>query len=133
MEIQLGRICGIAFLCTVAVLLLKHIRPEFPVLIQISGGIVILGAVLLAGREAMEVFRGLFGDSGLDEYAALMLRAIGIALLCRICTDICRDCGAQTVAGGVETAGKVAILSLCIPLISEIIGYAGELLGFAAG
>ncbi len=126
------RICGLAVLCAVSMLLLRGVKSELALLVGI-GGVAVMAGFLISGiGELISDTGGLFTGSGFEEYAVLMLRALGIAVLCRICTDICRDCGADTVAGGVEMAGKVAILSLCIPILTEIIGYADEILGFAS-
>ena len=50
-------------------------------------------------------------------------------LLSKLCADVCRDMGENTVGGGIELGGRLAILSLCIPLIGELMGYARELMG----
>lgn len=126
------RVCGLAVLCAVSMLLLRGVKSELALLVGI-GGVVVMAGFLISGiGKLISDAGGLFNGSGFEEYAVLMLRALGIAVLCRICTDICRDCGADTVAGGVEMAGKAAILSLCIPILTEIIGYADEILGFAS-
>lgn len=124
----LWRACAIGLLCAVAVLILKPVRGEFGSLTRIGGGVLILLLVLPPLGETVGETVALFEESGIDPYADVMLRAIGIALLTRICGDVCRDTGEGAVASGVELAGKLAILTLCLPLIREILGYAREIL-----
>ena len=61
-------------------------------------------------------------------YTSTVMRALGIAIIAQMTSEICRDCGENSTASGVELAGKIEIFILCLPLISEIIGYAGEIL-----
>ena len=58
---------------------------------------------------------------GLGEYASLMLKAVGLAIVCSTCADVCRECGAPQIATGVESAGNLAILSLCLPLLRDLL------------
>ena len=67
-------------------------------------------------------------EGELGEYASLMIKAVGIAVICATCGDVCRECGAASVASGVETAGNLAILGLCLPLLRELLDDAALLL-----
>ena len=124
---------GAGLLCSVAVLILKPMKGELSWLARIGGGILILIGVLPFLADTVEDVVALFEGTDMGKYANVMLRAIGIALLTRICTDVCRDTGEGMVASGVELAGKVAILSLCLPMIQEIIGYAARILQESEG
>ena len=55
-----------------------------------------------------------------SEYAAIMLKGLGAAILTHICALTCRECGKSYLANTVELAGKLEILILCIPLIKRI-------------
>ena len=129
MEGLVIRVSAIGILCAVTGLLLRPVKPEFAGLVRIAGGILIFGAVALGIGEAVHEAAALFSADGMEQYVSVMLRALGIALLTRICTDLCRDAGESAVASGVELAGKAAILALCLPMIGEILGYAARILG----
>ncbi len=122
------KICALAIVCVVVCMLLKHIKSDFASLIRIAGGVLIFGILIVGLGDVMGEAAILFQNDRAERYITVMLRALGIAFLTRICTDMCRDCGENLIAGGVEAAGKAAILVLCIPLIGEIIGYATEIL-----
>ncbi|MBE6546755.1 MAG: hypothetical protein E7668_04880 [Ruminococcaceae bacterium] len=128
MESVWTRVCALAILCVVAGQLLKQMKSELAGLLRIGGVVLILGAVVAQLSEVLGQAALLLDADGVRPYASVMLRALGIALLTRICTDLCRDSGESTVANGVELAGKAAILALCLPLVAEIIGYAATLL-----
>ena len=109
-------------------MILKPLRGEFAALLGIGGGILILVAVTPALRQTLEETISLFEGSEVGRYADVMLRALGIALLTRICADVCKETGQTSVASGVELAGKLTLLTLCLPMIGEIIGYAARIL-----
>lgn len=128
------RVCGVAILC-VAVLMISARLGASGVgsAIRIGGGVLIFGAFIMILKDNLEVLEGVVTSGGADSpYVSksfnLMLKALGIALLCKLCSDICRDCGENTLASGVEGVGRAAIFSLCLPVISEIIEYASRVL-----
>lgn len=125
---ELLQICGIAILCAVSALLLRVKSSEFATLLRVAGILLIVGMILWMTQDVLASFDGVLDSGALGEYATVMLKAIGIALLCSTCGNICRDCGENTLASGVEIAGNLMILSLSLPLIEEILGYAAELL-----
>ncbi len=125
---ELWRICGLALLCTLSALILARLGGELVGPVRLGGSILIFGAMILGVGEAVEELRDLFGESGISRYADLMLRALGLSLLSAICADLCRDCGEGAVASGVEMAGKLSIVVLCLPLVREILTMASEIL-----
>ena len=50
-----------------------------------------------------------------------MLRSLGIAVVAGCAADVCRDLGQDSVASGVELAGKAEIMLVCLPLITELL------------
>lgn len=122
------KVCAVAIVCVVAGLIVKQTRGDFSAFVRIGGCVLIFGILVPRVWEVMSGALFWLEGSGVGQYAQVMLRCLGIALLTRICTDICRDCGESSVASGVELAGKLAILVLCVPLMEEMIGYATEIL-----
>ena len=50
-----------------------------------------------------------------------VLRSLGIAVVAGCAADVCRDLGQDSVASGVELAGKAEIMLVCLPLITELL------------
>ena len=130
MENELLKICGIAILCVALLLISRELKGSFLWAIRVVGIILIMGVLTLNIDGAGQELTLLTASGGISEYAAVMLKALGISLLVKICADICRDCGEGSLAFGVESAGKVSIIYMCIPLISDIMRYAAEILDF---
>lgn len=73
--------------------------------------------------------RQLFFEGGVDtEYVKILLKGVGICYLTALCTDICRDCGENTLASQITLAGKIAVMMISLPLFVSIIGIVKSLL-----
>lgn len=102
-------------------LLLQRISPEFTPLTAAASG-VLLGVYLLRGLlNALLPLVQAAQSLGLSAHMELLLKALAIALVCNSTSALCRDCGETALAEKAELAGKVAILSLCIPLLVQLL------------
>ncbi len=122
------RICGVGVLLAVVCLLLKQMKSDLLPLVRVGGTVLILSMILSPISDAMGELLALVGDGSIEPYAKVMIRALGISLLCKIASDVCRDAGESGIGSGVELAGKLTILLLCVPLIKELLSYASRLL-----
>ena len=129
------KVCGVATVCLALLLISSRAASGVAFAVRVAGIVVIFGVLLsIVGEsvsELLDILSAHTVSSGSDypsKAFSLMLKALGITLLCKICADICRDCGENTLAGGVEGVGRAVILSLCIPVISEILGYSAEVM-----
>ena len=122
------KICALALLCTFASLLLKSIKSEWGMLCALCGGVVILFFVFGSLSDSVLAIREMVGLSGISEYSSVLFRALGISLVASVGADACRESGSASLAAKVELAGRVLILSLCIPLLRELVSLALEVL-----
>lgn len=128
MEAEILKLCATAVLCCVVGAVLGHAVGGMSAAIKIGGLALVFGGVLALLGDAVEALSAIGIDGIGAEYASLMLRALGIVVLCRLCSDICRDCGHASVGLAVESAGKLALIILALPAVSDIIDMAEELL-----
>ena len=63
-----------------------------------------------------------------DSYMAMILKMIGITYVAEFASNICKDCGYQTIAGQIELFAKLSILVLGMPVILAFMETIGELL-----
>ncbi len=122
------KICALALLCSFASLLLKSIKSEWGMLCALCGGVIILFYVLGSLSESVFAIREMLGQSGFSKYSAVLFRALGISLVAGIGAEGCREAGSAALASKIELAGRVLILSLCIPLVRELVSLALEVL-----
>lgn len=122
------RLCALAVTCCIVGATLGHAVGGMSAALRLGGLALVLGGVLGLLGEAVELLMslGVYGTAA--EYAVLMLRGLSIAVLCRLCADICRDCGQAAAAGAVESAGKLAVIILALPTAAELFETVSELL-----
>ena len=125
------KICGGALLCVVAITVLRQLGRDGALPLQWLG-ILLLGGAGLALMQPIIAFAGeLAAVNGVEETSSLLLRALGVALVCQLCADLCRQSGEGSIAGGVEMAGRLQILLLALPKLQQLLQAARELLRMA--
>ena len=127
-----AKICmaGVAAVC-LAVILRKW-NADFLPLIRLAATVLFAGVILSLASPLVSYLKQLTEETGIAAYAAFLLKALGIAILTQVCADICRDAGESGIGGGLELAGKVEILLLCLPLMGELFSTAKGLFTMGA-
>ena len=116
------KILAIAVLTCIASLIVKQVKPDFASIVAISGGIVILLFVIQYVEEIIGVFQGLIHKTGLSPTLfSSILKIIGIGYLTEFTSSICSDCGNTSLASKVGLAGKIVILFLALPIITNLL------------
>lgn len=122
------KLCMVALLVLASSTVIKQWKSDFSPLIRL-GTTVLFGTLLIASAQPIfSLINTLAGKSGTLKYVETILKGLGIVILTQISADICRDSGEGTLAGHIETVGKLELLLLCIPLIGEILATAEKLL-----
>ena len=123
------RLCGVALIATASSLLLKK-NPAGQAIPVAALGLLLLFVPLLARYgEATKELVALLQGTGFDAYGTLMLKTLGVGLTVKLAGDLCRGMGEETLAGGLELAGKLEILLLCLPLMKELLALLREVMG----
>ena len=129
MEKELFKICGIALLCVAFLVVTKELKGGYPWAVR-AVGVILVASLLVINIDGLKNEMNTFLRLGsASEYIAIMLKCLGISFLVKTCSDICRDCGEGSLAFGIESAGKLCVIYMCLPLISDMLGYAEEILG----
>ena len=77
------------------------------------------GALLLRGlADVLDMLEDLAAAGGLPpELLAPLVKTLGIALVSRLGTEICRDAGQGAMAAVLETAGAFGAVLVSLPLV----------------
>ncbi len=115
-------VVGIAMLTVVGVLLLRRYNPVYALILAMIGGSIVLGTCLSLLQHTTDFLRELSRRAGShSEWLKLLIKAIGIGYVCRFASDMCCDAGETAIAGYVELAGKVMIVTLALPMLTQIV------------
>ena len=125
-------ITSLIALCIITALLalsLRGQRPEFAMLLSLGCGVFVLLNLLgqmkgiLSGLE-----RVMTGLSGQSDLTGIILKALGICIVAELGSQCCRDAGEAAIAAKVELAAKTALVLMCMPVFTQLLETAGELL-----
>ncbi len=130
---SLLQICGVALLAAFCASLLKKLPGggspgSVGTAVSAVGLLLLLALAFGRYREAAEAVKNASEGVGFGRYGELMLKSLGVGLTVKVASDVCRDCGEEALAGGIETAGKLEILLLCLPFVTELLTLASGLL-----
>lgn len=124
------KLSAVAIIALCAVLILRKYREELAMQVGLAAGIVILSMAVNTAGEISSMASGLLERYGLDPLGMKSVtKMIGIAYIAQFSADTCRDCGESSLAGKVELAGRLMMVTAAIPLITSTVEAIGGLMG----
>lgn len=119
---SISTIVGLALTVTTTVLLLKEFKPEFAVLVSTVFGIIVVASLYLPVKEIIATVYSVAEVSGIGSDAlSPILKTVGISFICEFATSACIDAGQEQIASRVEQAGKITVLTLALPMITQML------------
>ena len=125
----MGEIAALAVAAALCALVVKREAGGAALVLGLAAGAVILGQVLGAAEAVRALVDELGERAGLSP-AVLdpVIKTVGIAILTRISSGVCRDAGESGIAAAVETAGAVLALWIALPLLRAVLDTVTSLL-----
>lgn len=113
-------IAAAAVCISVVALSVKNMKAEIGQLISVAAVVMVVAAVVpyvIKVVSSMQEFAALSSTG--EKYLEPILKITGIAYISQIGAELCADSGEKALAGRVETAGKIAICTIAIPIAKE--------------
>ncbi len=126
---EIFTIAGIGIIAAGFIIILKQYRPEYAFGAALAAGILLLlyTVTLLSGIfEQIKTFVSLSGIE--NEKYQILLRCLGICMVTKAASEVCKDCGQASISSKIDLAGKTVVLFTAMPLFGEIIGLIKELI-----
>ena len=124
------KLSAVALIAICAVMIIKSYRPELAMQVSIGAGIAILAYGMNTVGGIAQTADSLFSRYGIDpEGMKSIAKMIGIAYIAQFSVDTCRDCGESSLAGKVEFAGRLMMVSAALPLVISTLEAIGGLMG----
>ena len=115
-------IIGIALIALIITIIIKQYRPEFAIYISLVAGVIILALVIGNLTNVINLLKDISTRSGINnKFLGILLKMTGIAILTEFAISICKDAGENAIASKVEIGSKVIIISLSVPIISNLL------------
>ena len=126
------RLFALSMTVLVILLVIRQWKSEILPLVRMAITLTFALLLITMITPLIAYLRRLLDNSAVNTYAEPVLKSLGIAILTQCCADICKDCGENGIATGVELIGKIEILILSLPLIDDILELAGRLLSLGS-
>ena len=112
---------GVAAVGVFGFLFLRRSTPEFAQLLPLMGVVLLFLALMPSLEKILSVILDLGEQSGLgNESISLIFRGVGIGLVTRLASGVCYDCGQRILGETVEYCGRIAVVSLAVPMICSL-------------
>lgn len=126
---DIAKVLGIALVAIFVISLIKNNRPEFSTYASIIAGAIILFLVINELTPIISLLQNLSEKMGVtSKFFKILLKITGVAYLTEFGANVCRDSGESAIAGKVELAGKIIIISLSIPILLTLMETLFELI-----
>lgn len=119
----------IALCAAVFCVYLRQHSPAFAVLLSLLAGVLILLPALDAVGQVWDSAARLMSAAEIDGAVYMpVVKAVGIAVVVRVASEVCRDAGESSVGSKLEIAGVAAAIAACLPLMEQVIRLIGGML-----
>ncbi len=116
------KIIGIALIALIITIIIKQYRSEFAIYISLVAGVIILALVIGNLTNVINLLKDISTRSGINnKFLGILLKMTGIAILTEFAISICKDAGENAIASKVEIGSKVIIISLSVPIITNLL------------
>ncbi|MCI5714216.1 MAG: stage III sporulation AC/AD family protein [Firmicutes bacterium] len=126
---EIFKIIALGILICVVIIIVKQIKPEFAVLVLIAGSIIMLCYLFNYFTNILGVFDKIISKTGINaELFSIILKIVGIGYLIEFAANICSDSGNPAIADKIVLGGKLIILTVSMPIITNLLDIIVELL-----
>lgn len=116
------KIIGIGIVGGVLSITVKQYRKEYGLLVGLAAVLAILFLSLGTLETAIEQISLITEKTGVDiRYFTAVIKVVGVAYITQFGAEILRDGGEGAIAIKVEMAGKIFILGLTVPIVTEFL------------
>ncbi len=116
------KVIGIGLTGGILAVILKQYKNEYALLLGLATAALILFMTLDTVESAIGQIRLITERSGVDmRYFTAVMKVVGVAYITQFGAQLLRDGGENAIAMKVELAGKVFILGLTMPIITDFL------------
>ncbi len=127
---NLTMVIAAAVMAAFLAVVLRRNAPEQALAVSLIAGVLILVAAVSSALPVFREVETMLSSAGTaTEYVTVLFKALGACLLTQLAADACRDAGEQGLATKAELAGKLAMLTLALPLFQKVAQVALSLIG----
>lgn len=125
----IGQVAAVAVVGAVCAAVVKKQVPDIALVVALCAVALMLGFAMSVLEPVRVLLDALGEQAGLSAAVlAPVIKTVGIALLTRVCAELCRDASESGIAAAVEISGGACALLVCLPLFQAVLELLTELL-----
>ncbi len=110
--------------------ILKKYAPEYSILINIFLGFAVIIYLISYITPIFEYIKNLINLAKVpNKYVSVLFKSLGICFISQFASDSCKDAGETSLASKIEFIGKIAMVTVSLPLFEEITSTAINFMG----
>lgn len=122
MEAELVRIAAIGIIAAISAVIISERKPELGLLLGLAFGTIALMVAFSKAGAIVEVLEDTVNKAGIDAKLFVpVLKVTGMAYITQFAVDSCKDVGQNSIAGKIETVGKIMMLVVAVPIATSLI------------
>ena len=103
-------------------LVLKKNTPEISLLLAMAVSCAVLGLAVSLLGDVLDFIESLTDLTEMSSASiSAVMKAVGIGIITRLASDVCKDSGQSAAASSVELAGTVSALFAALPLMKTVL------------
>lgn len=119
---DITRIAVLAIIGAIFAVLLKENSPVFSMVMSVAITVVIVIFLIPKINEITTSFNSISDNININAvYIKTLVKAVAVSYIAMFSAQLCRDFGQGAIGDKVELAGKVIIMVMTAPLITELI------------
>lgn len=123
------KILGIGLISVILITIIKQYKPEYTVYVSLVAGMLIILLVVDKLTGIVNLLKALSEKASINkEFLGILLKITGISILTEFAVSVCKDLGESAIANKVDLGGKIIIVSISIPIISNLLENVIEIL-----
>jgi stage III sporulation protein AD len=122
MMIDIIKIASIGLVSCFLILAVKQEKPELALGATLAAGVIIFGFCASYVASFIDYITRVCEYAGIElEFIGIILKVIGVSYICEFAGGVCEDSGSTSLASKINLGGKVAIISLSLPIVKSIL------------
>lgn len=115
------RIAAIGIVAVLLALQFKGGKQEYGIYLVLAAGLLVFTGVVGQLRDILETVRRYLSEIAVvGPYLSILYKMIGIAYVAEFASGICKDAGYSFLAGQIELAGKLTLLTISMPVMMAV-------------
>ncbi len=109
---------AVFFVCIL--LFVRTARPEIGFLLSLCAGVWLLSVCVTVLSPVAEYISSLSESAGFGKYMPYIFKSLSVGFIGHFCAEICKDAGEHAIASSLQSASKLTVVGICLPLVGEI-------------